>query len=72
MSTKICVQSETKNVVVKVCNVITKVNEAKTFIKHFHVTVNAISIIQHVLQIKNRIMININASGKSNVHAKKL
>ena len=35
MSTKICVQSETKNVVVKVCNVITKVNEAKTFIKHF-------------------------------------
>ena len=38
----------------------------------FHVIVNANSIVQHVIQIKNEIMVNINVSVKSILCAKKI
>ena len=53
LSTKICVLSKTKVVNVTVFNMITRINEAKTLIKHIHVTVNANSIVQNMIQIKN-------------------
>ena len=59
---KICVPSKTKDVSVKVFDMITRICEAK----------NANSIVQHVIQIKNGIMINVNVSVKSNAHAKKI
>ena len=34
LSTKICVPSKTKDVNLKVFNMITKINEAKTLVKH--------------------------------------
>ena len=45
LSTKICVPSETKDVNVKVFNTITKMNEAKTSVKHVSCDLNANSII---------------------------
>ena len=38
----------------------------------FHVTVNGNSIVQHAIQINNRIMINANASAKSIVSPQKI
>ena len=38
----------------------------------FHMIVNANSIVQHVIQIKNGIMINVNSSVKSVIPAKKI
>ena len=38
----------------------------------FHVIVNARSIVQHVIQIKNGIMINVNVNVKIIVRAKKI
>ena len=35
LSTKICVSNEIKDINVKVFNMITRINEAKTLIKHF-------------------------------------
>ena len=34
LSTKICVASETKDINVKACNMITRINEVKTLVKH--------------------------------------
>ena len=44
---------------------ITNINEAKTLLKHIHVIINANSIVQHVIQITNGIMMNANASVRS-------
>ena len=54
LSMKICVASETKYVNFKIFNLITRTNEAKTFIKHmFHAIANTNSILQHVIEINN-------------------
>ena len=37
-----------------------------------HAIVNANSMVQHVIQMKNRIIINVNLSIKSIVHSKKI
>ena len=59
LATKICVPSERKNITVKVFNMITRINKAKTLVKIFHVIVHGNSIVQHVFQIRNAIMINV-------------
>ena len=61
LSTKICVPRKRKDVNVKVFNMITVIDEAKTF----HVIVNANLIAQHVIQLKNGIMIIVKANVKS-------
>ena len=53
LSTKICVPSKTKDVNVEVFNIITRINEAKKLVNIFQVILNAITIKQHVIQIKN-------------------
>ena len=40
LSTKICVSSKTKNVVVKVFNMITRINEARTLIRRISCNAN--------------------------------
>ena len=50
----------------------TRINEVKTLTKRIHVIVNANSIVQHLIQIKNGIIININASVKSIVRPKQI
>ena len=72
LSTKICVPSKTKDVNVKVFNMITRINEAKTLVKHVYVIVNANSIVQLVIQIKNGIIVNVNMSWKNILCAKKV
>ena len=47
---KICVSKETKDIYVKVFNMITNKEQAKAMIEHIHVIVNANSIVQHVIQ----------------------
>ena len=60
LSMKICVASETKYVNFKIFNLITRTNEAKTFIKHmFHAIANTNSILQHVIEINNWIIIHV-------------
>ena len=66
------VPSETKEVNVKVFNVITRISEFKTLVNTLHIIVNANSIVQHVIQIKKGIIINVNKSPKSIARAKKI
>ena len=59
------------------CNVeafdmITYKNEAKQWQSIFHVTANANSIVQHVIQIKNGIIKHVNVNVKIIVRAKKI
>ena len=73
LSTKICVQNETKDVNVKVLNVITRINEAEIMVKRVSfVTVNVDSIVQHVIQIKNGIMKHVYVSVKIMAHTKRI
>ena len=51
---------------------ITNKNEPKTMTNIFHVIVNANSIVQHVIQVKNGIMKHVNVNVKINVHARKI
>ena len=65
LSPKICVPKGTKDINVKAFNMITIKNEAKTMTIHiFHVIVNANSITQHVIQIKNVIIKYLNVNVK--------
>ena len=72
LSPKIYLPKETKDINVKTFNMITKKNEAKTITNIFHVIVNANSLVQHVVQIKNGIMKHVNVSVKIIAHAKKI
>ena len=72
LSTKICVPSEAKDANVKIFNMITKINEIKPLAKHILCDFNANLIVQHVIQVKNGIMVNTNASVKSTVREKRL
>ena len=52
---------------------ITRISEVKTMVKHIlplHNTANANSTVQHVIQVKNGIMINVSISVKSMMRAK--
>ena len=60
LSRKICIQKETKDINLKAFNIITNKNEAKEMTDIFHVIVNANSIVQHVIQIKNGIIKHVN------------
>ena len=51
LSIKICVSSKTKDINVKVFNMITNITEAKTLVKIFYVIINANSIMQQAMQI---------------------
>ena len=53
-------------------NIITNKNKAKKWQKIFHVIVNAISIVQHVTQIKNGIAKLVNVNVKTIISAKKI
>ena len=54
ISTKMCVPNKTKDVNIKIFNMITRMQ--KRWQNIFHLTVNANLKIQHVIQIKNGIM----------------
>ena len=69
---KICVPSKTKDVNVKVFNMITNRNEEKTLEKQISCDFNANLIVQHVIQIKNWIMKHVIVIVKIIVRAKKL
>ena len=70
LSMRMCVPSKTKDVNVKVFNMITKGNEAKTPAKHNSSIANTNSSAYIVIQIKNGIMNHINVSVKVVVQAK--
>ena len=72
LCTKMCVLIETKDINVKVFNIITKINEVKTLVNLFHVNLNANLTVQLVIQNKNWIVINVNVGVKSIVHAKNI
>ena len=72
LCTKMCVLIETKDINVKVFNIITKINEVKTLVNLFHANLNANLTVQLVIQNKNWIMINVNVRVKSIVHAKNI
>ena len=75
LSTKICVSSKTKNVLVKVFNMITRINEARTLIRRISWNANdwrkcisnSVTCSQNK---KNAIMINVNLVVKGIVHVK--
>ena len=74
ISMKICVPSETKEVNIKLYNMITRVNEAKTMVKH--ITCNSKTKFDSTTCNSNHkwntVMVNIKVSTKSIVHAKKI
>ena len=51
---------------------ITRISEFKTLVNTLHIIVNVNSIVQHVIQIKKGIIINVNKSPKSIARAKKI
>ena len=61
-----------KRINVNVVNIITKTNDVKQWQNIFHLVVNANSIVQHVIQIKNGIMKHVNVSVKFIISAKKI
>ena len=70
LSTKLCVPSKTNDVNVKRFNIITRIHETKTLVKH--ISCGCKCMVQLAIQIKIRIMINVNASVKNMIHAKKI
>ena len=57
LSPKICAPKKTKDISVKVFNMITDKNEAKTITKHISCDcINVNSIVHHVIRIKNGII----------------
>ena len=68
LSPKICVPKETKYINVKAFNIITIKNEVKAM---FHGILNAISIVQYVIQIKNVKVKHANVNIKIIVSASK-
>ena len=72
LSPKICVPKETKDIYVKAINMLTNKNEAKAMTEHTsehiydrtHVIVNANSVVQHVIHIKNGIIKHANVNVK--------
>ena len=67
---KICVPKKTINV--KVFNMITNKNKLKQWQNIFHVIVNANSIVQHLIQIKNGITKHVNVNIKLIISSKKI
>ena len=72
LSPKTCILKEIKDINVKAFNMITNKNEAKAMRNIFHLIVNAISIVQHAIQIKNGIIKHVNMNVKIMVNAKKI
>ena len=66
LSSKICVPKETKDINVEVFDVITITKNI------FHVILNANSIVQHVIQIKNDVRKHVNVNVKIIISAKKI
>ena len=74
-SPNICVPKKAKDINFKVFNVITNENEANTMTKRdfkFHVILNANSIVQQVIQIKNGIIKHVNVNVNFIVKAEKI
>ena len=72
LSTKICTPSKLKCLNMKVFSTITTINEAKALRKYIPFTCKCKLTVQHVIQIKNGIMINVNASVKRIACVKKI
>ena len=66
------VPKETKDINLKAFNMIINKNEAKAMTEIFNVIVNANSIVEHVTQIKNGMIIHVNLNVKIIVHAKNI
>ena len=66
---KICVSKKTKEINVKVFNIITNTNEAKQWQNKFHAIANANSILELAIQIKKGIIDYVNVSVKILVNA---
>ena len=71
LSSKICFQKETKDINIKTFNMTKNRNEVKVIQSIFHVIVNANSIAEYVIQIKNGIIKRVNVNVNIIVHAKK-
>ena len=72
LSPKIYVPKEPKDINFKAFNVITNKNQAKIMTEHIHVIVNENSVVQYVIQIKNRIIKHVNVNVKIIVRTKKI
>ena len=73
LSPKICVPKETKDINGKAFTMIRNKSEAKTMTENiFHVIVNANSMVQYVIQIKNRIIKHVSVNVKIIILAKKI
>ena len=69
LSPKICVPKETKDINVKAFNMITNKDEVQ---QRFRVIVNANSIVQHKIQIRNGIIKHANVNVKVIISAKRI
>ena len=72
LSTKIYVPKETKSVILKVSNMITRKNKVNVAVKIFHMIVNEKLAAKLAIQIKSWIMTNVSVSARRIVSAKKI
>ena len=67
---KISVLKQAKDVNIKAFNIIANKNEAKAMENIFHMIVNAVSLKQYVIQMKNGITKHVNVNVKNTVHTR--
>ena len=72
LATKTRVPNETKDINVKVVNMIARRNAANIMVKHILCSCKLNLIVQNAIQIENGVMINANASVKTIKRAKRL
>ena len=68
---KYVLQKNPKDINIKVFDMITNKNEAKAMKKIFHVVVNSNSMVQHIIQLNNRVIKHVDVNVKVLAYTKK-
>ena len=72
LSNKVCVPNKREVLNLNVFNMITEISESKHLQIMYHANVNVNLMIKNEIEIKSEIMINVDASAKTIIYAKKI
>ena len=71
-SNNVCVPNKTEELNLSMFNMVTGINESKTLAKHIACKCKCKLMVESVIQIKSRIMINVGANAKNTIYVKKI
>ena len=72
LSNKVCIPNKTEDLNLSIFNMVTGQNDSKILTKTYHTNVNVNLMEENVIQSKNGITINVNASVKTIIYMKKI